>query len=195
MSTTEWRSPANAMAVQRSISQRKDRSRSHVAARLGDPTGHDRERADPIADTIVPFFPATGSAQRFLGLQGDSHHPRWTGRIFALAMWMTWKCRSSACRWRGESGIACDPRYFRATSCRCPASREIINFIGPIRLAGAGHVTTKVMAWIMDTSSSIRGMPCPRLLRQTVPCRHSGAARCDWTGVSTYREAPTLASI
>src|SRR4030042_6563395 len=81
----------------------------------------------------------------------------------ALAMWMTWKCAVVNIPFGGaKGGVQCDPKSMSLQELENMTRRyvwEIAMIIGPDRDIPAPDVYTnpQVMAWIMDTYSTLKG--------------------------------------
>ena len=81
--------------------------------------------------------------------------------VKALAMWMTWKCAVAGLPYGGaKGGVAVNPKLLSQGEVQNLTRRytaEITPFIGPQRDIPAPDVNTnpQIMAWILDTYSSI----------------------------------------
>jgi glutamate dehydrogenase (NAD(P)+) len=163
MSTVEWRSPTNEMAVQQfDIAAAKLSLDANVAERL--------RRPDRAMIVSVPTRMDDGRVKVFTGYRvqhndvlgpfkgGIRYHPAVNlGEVSALAMWMTWKCSLVGLPLGGaKGGVACDPAELSRHELQSMTRRytaEILNFIGPDVDVPAPDMGTneQVMAWIMDT--------------------------------------------
>ncbi len=89
------------------------------------------------------------------------------GEMTALAMWMTWKCAVMKLPFSGaKGGLRIDPTELSQAELQRITRRftaEIADVIGPDRDIPAPDLGTneQVMAWIMDTYSSIKGYAVP----------------------------------
>jgi glutamate dehydrogenase (NAD(P)+) len=87
--------------------------------------------------------------------------------VKALAMWMTWKCAVVNIPFGGaKGGITCDPKTMTPREIENMTRRyvyEISMMIGPDRDIPAPDVNTnpQVMAWILDTYSTLKGYSVP----------------------------------
>jgi len=176
MSTIEWRSPANEMAVEQfDMAAAKIGLDANVAVRL--------RRPDRALIISVPTRMDDGSVHVFTGYRvqhndvlgpfkgGIRYHPEVNlGEVSALAMWMTWKCSLVGLPLGGaKGGIACDPAKFSRQELQSMTRRytaEILNFIGPDVDVPAPDMGTneQVMAWIMDTYSQHKGHAVPEIV-------------------------------
>ena len=102
---------------------------------------------------------------------GIRYHPRVNlDEIKALAMWMTWKCAVLDIPYGGaKGGVACNPKELSRTEIERITRRfitTIIDDIGPFKYVPAPDVYTdeQVMAWIMDTYSTIKGYAVPEIV-------------------------------
>ena len=176
MSTIEWRSPANEMAVQQfDMAAAKIGLDANLAVRL--------RRPDRALIISVPTRMDDGSVHVFTGYRvqhndvlgpfkgGIRYHPEVNlGEVSALAMWMTWKCSLVGLPLGGaKGGIACEPGKFSRQELQSMTRRytaEILNFIGPDVDVPAPDMGTneQVMAWIMDTYSQHKGHAVPEIV-------------------------------
>ena len=99
---------------------------------------------------------------------GIRYHPSVNlGEVSALAMLMTWKTALVGLPLGGaKGGVAVDPTPLSRQELQRLSRRytaEIINFIGPDRDIPAPDMGTnaQVMAWMMDTYSSLKGYSVP----------------------------------
>ncbi len=99
---------------------------------------------------------------------GIRYHPSVNlGEVAALAMLMTWKCALVGLPLGGaKGGVQVDPTPLSRQELQRLTRRyaaEIVNFIGPDHDIPAPDMGTsaQVMAWIMDTYSSLRGYSVP----------------------------------
>jgi glutamate dehydrogenase (NAD(P)+) len=87
--------------------------------------------------------------------------------VKALAMWMTWKCAVVNIPFGGaKGGVTCDPKSMSPRELENMTRRyiyEISLMIGPDRDIPAPDVNTnpQVMAWILDTYSTLKGYSVP----------------------------------
>jgi glutamate dehydrogenase (NAD(P)+) len=87
--------------------------------------------------------------------------------VKALAMWMTWKCAVVNIPFGGaKGGVTCDPKGMTPRELENMTRRyvyEISMMIGPDRDIPAPDVNTnpQVMAWILDTYSTLKGYSVP----------------------------------
>jgi len=87
--------------------------------------------------------------------------------VKALAMWMTWKCAVVNIPFGGaKGGVTCDPKNMSPRELENMTRRyiyEISLMIGPDRDIPAPDVNTnpQVMAWILDTYSTLKGYSVP----------------------------------
>jgi glutamate dehydrogenase (NAD(P)+) len=87
--------------------------------------------------------------------------------VKALAMWMTWKCAVVNIPFGGaKGGVTCDPKGMTPRELENMTRRyvyEISLMIGPDRDIPAPDVNTnpQVMAWILDTYSTLKGYSVP----------------------------------
>jgi glutamate dehydrogenase (NAD(P)+) len=90
--------------------------------------------------------------------------------VKALAAWMTWKCAVVNIPYGGaKGGIKCNPAKMSEAELKRMARRYtamILPIIGPERDIPAPDVNTdgKVMAWIMDTFSMLKGYAVPGIV-------------------------------
>jgi len=176
MGAVEWDSPASELAVKQFeiVAERINLDRN-VAARL--------KRPDRALIVSVPTRMDNGEVRVFTGYRvqhndvlgpfkgGLRYHPGVNlGEVFALAMWMTWKCALAGLPLGGaKGGIACDPRELSRHELKGMTRRftaEILNFIGPDIDIPAPDMGTneQVMAWIMDTYSQHKGHSVPEIV-------------------------------
>jgi glutamate dehydrogenase (NAD(P)+) len=176
MSTVEWHSPANEMAVQQfNIAAAKLNLDANVAVRL--------RRPDRSLIVSVPIRMDDGRIRVFTGYRvqhndvlgpfkgGVRYHPAVSlGEVSALAMWMTWKCSLVGLPLGGaKGGVTCDPAELSRQELQSMTRRytaEILNFIGPDTDVPAPDMGTneQVMAWIMDTYSQHKGHAVPEVV-------------------------------
>ena len=176
MGTVEWDSPASELAVKQfEIVAELINLDRNVAARL--------KRPDRALIVSVPTRLDNGEVRVFTGYRvqhndvlgpfkgGLRYHPDVNlGEVFALAMWMTWKCALAGLPLGGaKGGIACDPRELSRNELQGMTRRftaEILNFIGPDIDIPAPDMGTneQVMAWIMDTYSQHKGHSVPEIV-------------------------------
>ncbi|MDV3293490.1 MAG: Glu/Leu/Phe/Val dehydrogenase [Nitrososphaerales archaeon] len=90
--------------------------------------------------------------------------------VKALAAWMTWKCSIADIPFGGaKGGVICDPKHMSTPELERMTRRyaaAIADFIGPYRDIPAPDVytTPQVMAWIVDTYSSLKGYMVPEVV-------------------------------
>ena len=176
MGNVEWDSPASELAVKQfEIVAERLNLDPNVASRLRRP-----ERALIVS---VPTRLDSGQVRVFTGYRvqhndvlgpfkgGLRYHPGVNlGEVFALAMWMTWKCALAGLPLGGaKGGIACDPPELTRNELQGMTRRftaEILNFIGPEIDIPAPDMGTneQVMAWIMDTYSQHKGHSVPEIV-------------------------------
>ena len=176
MGTIEWDSPASELAVKQLeiVAERINLDRN-LAARL--------KRPDRALIVSVPTRLDNGEVRVFTGYRvqhndvlgpfkgGLRYHPGVNlGEVFALSMWMTWKCALAGLPLGGaKGGITCDPRELSRNELQGMTRRftaEILNFIGPEIDIPAPDMGTneQVMAWIMDTYSQHKGHSVPEIV-------------------------------
>lgn len=102
---------------------------------------------------------------------GIRFHPQCDiDEVKALAAWMTWKCAVVNIPYGGAKGaIKCDPSKLSEGELRCMTRRytaAILPILGPERDIPAPDVNTdgRVMAWIMDTYSMLKGYAVPAVV-------------------------------
>ncbi|MHC1586590.1 MAG: Glu/Leu/Phe/Val family dehydrogenase [Candidatus Hecatellaceae archaeon] len=102
---------------------------------------------------------------------GIRYHPKVDlDEVKALAMWMTWKCAVMNIPYGGaKGGVACNPKELSIGEKERLTRRfitTIIDDIGPFKYVPAPDVYTdeQVMAWIMDTYSTIKGYAVPEVV-------------------------------
>jgi glutamate dehydrogenase/leucine dehydrogenase len=102
---------------------------------------------------------------------GIRYHPNVTlDEVKALAAWMTWKCSVADIPFGGaKGGIICDPKHMSQGELERMTRRyaaAIADFIGPLRDIPAPDVYTnaQVMAWIVDTYSTLKGHMVPEVI-------------------------------
>ncbi len=176
MGNVEWDSPASELAVKQfEIVAERLNLDPNVASRL--------RRPDRALIVSVPTRLDSGQVRVFTGYRvqhndvlgpfkgGLRYHPDVNlGEVFALAMWMTWKCALAGLPLGGaKGGIACDPPELSRNELQGMTRRftaEILNFIGPEIDIPAPDMGTdeQVMAWIMDTYSQHKGHSVPEIV-------------------------------
>ncbi len=176
MGTVDWESPASELAVtQFDIVAERLNLDPNVASRL--------RRPDRALIVSVPTRLDSGQVRVFTGYRvqhndvlgpfkgGLRYHPGVSlGEVFALSMWMTWKCALAGLPLGGaKGGVACDPRELSRSELQGMTRRftaEILNFIGPEVDIPAPDMGTneQVMAWIMDTYSQHKGHSVPEIV-------------------------------
>ena len=102
---------------------------------------------------------------------GVRYHPDVTlDEVRALAMWMTWKCAVVGIPYGGaKGGVICDPKKMSEAELERLTRRyttEILMLIGPESDIPAPDVNTsaKVMGWMMDTYSMLKGYSVPAVV-------------------------------
>ncbi|MFQ5999023.1 MAG: Glu/Leu/Phe/Val dehydrogenase [Candidatus Bathyarchaeia archaeon] len=102
---------------------------------------------------------------------GIRYHPDVTlDEVKALAMWMTWKCAIVDIPYGGaKGGVPCNPKVMSIGEIERLTRRYttmIFDDIGPYKDVPAPDVYTnsQIMAWIMDTYSSMRGYSVPEVV-------------------------------
>jgi len=102
---------------------------------------------------------------------GIRYHPSVNlDEVKALAMWMTWKCAVIDIPYGGaKSGIKCNPKEMSQSEIERLTRRftaTVIDDIGPFKYVPAPDVYTdeQVMAWMMDTYSTIKGYSVPEVV-------------------------------
>jgi glutamate dehydrogenase/leucine dehydrogenase len=102
---------------------------------------------------------------------GIRYHPKVNlDEVKALAMWMTWKCAVVDIPYGGaKGGIKCNPKEMSPGEIERLTRRftaTIIDDIGPFKYVPAPDVYTneQVMAWMMDTYSTIKGYSVPEVV-------------------------------
>jgi glutamate dehydrogenase/leucine dehydrogenase len=102
------------------------------------------------------------------GKGGIRYHPDVTfDEVKALSMWMTWKCAVVGLPFGGaKGGVICNPLEMSQAELERLTRRfttEISNVIGPATDIPGPDVFTnpQVMAWIMDTYSTLKGGVTP----------------------------------
>jgi glutamate dehydrogenase (NAD(P)+) len=154
-----------------------------AAARMPHLDGAILEKITQTKRETVVHFPARmddGSVRTFTGYRvqhndargpfkgGLRYHPDVdVDEVRALAMWMTWKAAVVNIPFGGaKGGVQCNPKEMSARELENMTRRftwEISPLIGPERDIPAPDVYTnpQVMAWIMDTYSTIKGYSVP----------------------------------
>jgi glutamate dehydrogenase (NAD(P)+) len=102
---------------------------------------------------------------------GIRYHPNVSlDEVKALACWMTWKCSISDIPFGGaKGGVICNPKAMSQPELERMTRRytaAIADFIGPYRDVPAPDVYTnaQVMAWIVDTYSTLKGYMVPEVV-------------------------------
>jgi glutamate dehydrogenase/leucine dehydrogenase len=102
---------------------------------------------------------------------GIRYHPNVSlDEVKALAAWMTWKCSVADIPFGGaKGGIICDPKHMSQQELENMTRRyadAISDIIGPYRDVPAPDVYTnaQVMAWIVDTYSTLQGHMVPEVI-------------------------------
>ncbi|MFN7181952.1 MAG: Glu/Leu/Phe/Val family dehydrogenase [Planctomycetota bacterium] len=130
---------------------------------------------------------------------GLRFHPEETiDTVRALASWMTWKTALMNLPYGGgKGGITCNPKELNETDLEKLARgyiREIAFFIGPEKDIPAPDVYTnpRIMAWMMDEFSKIRGYYSPGVITGKPLSIGGSLGRSDATargGMYVLREA------
>ncbi|MBI3859243.1 MAG: Glu/Leu/Phe/Val dehydrogenase [Thaumarchaeota archaeon] len=102
---------------------------------------------------------------------GIRYHPNVSlDEVKALAAWMTWKCSIADIPFGGaKGGVICNPKKMSQGELERMTRRytaAIADFIGPYRDIPAPDVYTnaQVMAWIVDTYSTLKGYMVPEVV-------------------------------
>ncbi|RLI14587.1 MAG: glutamate dehydrogenase, partial [Candidatus Hecatellales archaeon] len=102
---------------------------------------------------------------------GIRYHPSVNlDEVKALAMWMTWKCAVIDIPYGGaKGGIKCNPKEMSQSEIERLTRRftaTMIDDMDPFKYVPAPDVYTneQVMAWIMDTYSTIKGYSVPEVV-------------------------------
>jgi len=102
---------------------------------------------------------------------GIRYHPKVDlDEVKALAMWMTWKAAVMDIPYGGaKGGVVCNPKEMSQGELERMTRRYttmILDEIGPYKDVPAPDVYTnpQVMAWIMDTYSTIKGYAVPEIV-------------------------------
>lgn len=102
---------------------------------------------------------------------GIRYHPKVDlDEVKALAMWMTWKAAVMDIPYGGaKGGVVCNPKEMSRGELERMTRRYttmILDEIGPYKDVPAPDVYTnpQVMAWIMDTYSTIKGYAVPEIV-------------------------------
>jgi len=130
------------------------------------PVRMDEGKTKVFAGYRVQYNDARGPAKG-----GIRYHPNVTlDEVKALAAWMTWKCSVADIPYGGaKGGIVCDPKHMSQGEIERMTRRytaAIADFIGPYRDVPAPDVYTnaQVMAWIVDTYSTLKGHMVPEVV-------------------------------
>lgn len=136
---------------------------------------------------------------------GLRFHPEETiDTVRALASWMTWKTALMDLPYGGgKGGITCDPKQLTEEDLEKLSRgyiREIAPFIGPEKDIPAPDVYTnpKIMAWMMDEYSKIKGYYSPGVITGKPLSIGGSVGRSDATargGMYVLREAAKVANI
>lgn len=140
-------------------------------------------RPKRILEVALPVKMDDGSVKVFTGYRvqhnnargpfkgGIRYHPAVTlDELKALATWMTWKCAIvDIPLGGGKGGIVCDPRQMSVNELERLTRRyayAISDIIGPEVDIPAPDVytTSREMAWIMDTFSTLKGSMTPGVI-------------------------------
>ncbi len=141
-----------------------------------------------IKEVYVPVRMDNGRVHVFRGFRvhhNDSRGPYKGGiryhpdvsldEVKALAMWMTWKCALVGIPFGGaKGGVICNPKSMSKRELEELTrgyTRSLGGFIGPLKDIPAPDVYTspRVMAWIMDEYSKMRGENVPGVVTGKPP--------------------------
>ena len=130
------------------------------------PVRRDNQKIDVFTGYLVLHNPWRGPYKG-----GIRYHPRVDlDEVKALAMWMTWKCAVADIPYGGaKGGIACNPKEMSRGEIERLTRRftaTLMDDLGPFKYVPAPDVYTdeQVMAWIMDTYSTIKGYSVPEVV-------------------------------
>ncbi|RLI02035.1 hypothetical protein DRO30_03235 [Candidatus Bathyarchaeota archaeon] len=130
------------------------------------PVRRDNQKIDVFTGYLVLHNPWRGPYKG-----GIRYHPRVDlDEVKALAMWMTWKCAVVDIPYGGaKGGIACNPKEMSRGEIERLTRRftaTLMDDLGPFKYVPAPDVYTdeQVMAWIMDTYSTIKGYSVPEVV-------------------------------
>ena len=130
------------------------------------PVRRDNQKIDVFTGYLVLHNPWRGPYKG-----GIRYHPRVDlDEVKALAMWMTWKCAVADIPYGGaKGGIACNPKEMSRGEIERLTRRftaTLMDDLGPFKYIPAPDVYTdeQVMAWIMDTYSTIKGYSVPEVV-------------------------------
>jgi len=149
-----------------------------------DPAIHDVLKNPKRALTVsIPVRMDDGAIRIFTGYRvqhnntrgpykgGVRYHPEVSlDEVKALAMWMTWKCGVVNIPYGGaKGGVVCDPKEMSKNELEQLTRKyilAIIDLIGPLKdvLAPDVYTNQQIMAWIMDTYSSVKGYSVPEIV-------------------------------
>lgn len=128
-------------------------------------------RMDDGTERIFAGYRVHHSTARGPAKGGIRYHPDVTlDEMRAMAMWMTWKCAVVGIPFGGaKGGVTCDPSGFSMRELESLTRRfatEISIVMSPEGDIPAPDVNTnaQVMAWIMDTYSTLRGHDTPAVV-------------------------------
>lgn len=156
---------------------------------------------DRVLEVAVPIRRDDGRIEVFKGYRvqhndargpykgGLRYHPSVTAdEVKALAAFMTWKCAVVGIPYGGaKGGIACDPKLLSRAELERLTRRyttEIAPIIGPDRDIPAPDVNTdaQVMAWILDTFSTLAGRHVPTVVTGKPLALGGSVGRLEATG-------------
>ena len=130
------------------------------------PVRRDNQKIDVFTGYLVLHNPWRGPYKG-----GIRYHPKVDlDEVKALAMWMTWKCAVADIPYGGaKGGIACNPKEMSRGEIERLTRRftaTLMDDLGPFKYVPAPDVYTdeQVMAWIMDTYSTIKGYSVPEVV-------------------------------
>ncbi|QQG49169.1 MAG: Glu/Leu/Phe/Val dehydrogenase [archaeon] len=130
------------------------------------PTRMDNGKTHVFTGYRVQYSDARGPSKG-----GIRYHPNVSlDEVKALACWMTWKCSIADIPFGGaKGGVICDPKKMSLQELERMTRRytfAIADFIGPYRDVPAPDVYTnaQVMAWIVDTYSTLKGYMVPEVV-------------------------------
>lgn len=130
------------------------------------PVRRDNQKIDVFTGYLVLHNPWRGPYKG-----GIRYHPKVDlDEVKALAMWMTWKCAVVDIPYGGaKGGIACNPKEMSRGEIERLTRRftaTLMDDLGPFKYVPAPDVYTdeQVMAWIMDTYSTIKGYSVPEVV-------------------------------
>jgi len=179
-------------------------SRFDQAARALGLDAGERQRLDlpdRVLEVAIPIRRDDGRVEVFRGYRvqhngargpykgGLRYHPSVTAdEVKALAAFMTWKCAVVGIPYGGaKGGVACDPKSLSRGELERLTRRyttEIAPILGPDRDIPAPDVNTdaQVMAWILDTFSTLAGRHVPTVVTGKPLSLGGSAGRSEATG-------------